>query len=104
MKEAVGKRWRESVCMQVTAQVNRKEVSEKKRREKERETEREKYKRETPLACPLLCLHHTNLSLTSLDPSVDIGALWGCMILNVQAHLHTQTQTHVQYPQRGYYS
>lgn len=49
MKEAVGKRWRESVCMQVTAQVNRKEVSEKKRREKERETERERNTKERPL-------------------------------------------------------
>lgn len=92
------------MCMQVTAQVNQERVSEEKGREKERETEREKYKRDTPLACPLLCLDQTNLSLTSLDPSVDIWALWGCMILNVQAHLHTQTQTHVQYPQRGYYS
>lgn len=47
MKEAAGKTWRESVCMQVTAQVNREEVSGKKREgEGKRNREREIQKRD----------------------------------------------------------
>lgn len=59
----------------------------KKWRESERKTERENVKeKEKPLACPPLCMDQNNLSLTSLDPSIDAYALCNCMIFGVCVH------------------